>query len=70
LFLKLLIWNVVIARLKPSIARRARMALIATRDCSLDVRMLSASGNPRLSNFAELIGCLFQHEGLSPLDEK
>jgi hypothetical protein len=34
------------------------------------MRMLSASGNPRLSNFAELIDCLFEHEGLSLLDEE
>ncbi len=34
------------------------------------MRMLSAPGNPRLSNFAELIDCLFEHEGLSLLDEE
>jgi hypothetical protein len=32
--------------------------------------MLSASGNPRLSNVAELIDRLFEHEGLSLLDEE
>ena len=34
------------------------------------MRMLSASGNPRLSNFAELIDCLFEHEGLSLFGEE
>jgi hypothetical protein len=44
--------------IEPNIARRAKLALIAARDCSLDVRMLSASGNPRFGRFAELIECL------------
>ena len=34
------------------------------------MRMLSVSGNPRLSNFAELIDCLFEHEGLSLFGEE
>jgi hypothetical protein len=34
------------------------------------MRMLSASGNPRLSNFAELVECLFEHEGLSLFGEE
>ncbi|MEB2343915.1 MAG: transcriptional regulator [Deltaproteobacteria bacterium] len=34
------------------------------------MRMLSDSGNPRLSNFAELVECLFEHEGISLLDEE
>ena len=34
------------------------------------VRMLSDSGNPSLSNFAELVECLFEHEGISLLDEE
>jgi DNA-binding phage protein len=34
------------------------------------MRMLSASGNPRLSNFAALVECLFEHEGLSLRDDE
>ena len=34
------------------------------------MRMLSDSGNPRLSNFAELVECLFEHEGISLLDKQ
>jgi putative addiction module killer protein len=34
------------------------------------MRMLSTSGNPRLSNFAELVECLFEHEGIALLDEE
>ena len=34
------------------------------------MRMLSAAGNPRLSNFAELVECLFEQEGLSLRDDE
>jgi len=34
------------------------------------MRMLSASGNPRLSHFAELVKCLLEQEGLSLLDDE
>jgi hypothetical protein len=34
------------------------------------MRMLSASGNPRLSNFAEQVECLFEPEGPSLLDSE
>jgi DNA-binding phage protein len=31
------------------------------------MRMLSPSGNPRLSNFAELVDYLYDYEGISPV---
>lgn len=34
------------------------------------MRMLSDSGNPRLGNFAELVECLFAHEGIPLLGEE
>jgi len=32
------------------------------------MRMLSDKGTPRLSNFAELVGCLYDYEGIHLLD--